>query len=397
MHGYGDKGLVAALDRMPGVMPFAAAVPTRAFLVGCDILVVPQQTQPMGLTRLMPDIKQWVNKGGCVLFLHDAVGYRKHVPMFPMVGRGKNHPKLDKVRVVAEDPVTRGLEKGKLFHPGFRFDHVIIEPGPAGKVLVENEEGAAVVVAGTVGAGRVLLNGMLTGVRGSSTDGAGTPGEPDGTELALLRNSLAWLAGRDRPLPGELFPNGAAENVILSSNARRSCAARPLRRASSSRRLGSLPRRRERALGDHGPGPYRGTRRLHHVHRVSHVRGRPEGWKSLPSVRDDQRVRGTWGSGGEVQRHVPFFVLGQGRYLPPRCPATGWKAPGGEKTGRESLTVKDIRWNGRPSRSSHPLAPGEEWSRLSGAVTTQPTRNMVIRVGFSNLANLQARTDPGCG
>jgi hypothetical protein len=72
-------------------------------------------------------------------------------------------------------------------------DHVTLEAGPTAQVLVEDADGGAVVAAATVGRGRVLLNGMISGyaVEGVGVRGASAP--PEGGEKAFLLGGIRWL------------------------------------------------------------------------------------------------------------------------------------------------------------------------------------------------------------
>ena len=74
-----------------------------------------------------------------------------------------------------------------------------MEKGPAGEVLVTDEKGKAVMIAGTVGKGRAVLFGTLSGwdlkVKGDRTAGDG-PAEPRGTERQLILNAVRWLGGK---------------------------------------------------------------------------------------------------------------------------------------------------------------------------------------------------------
>jgi len=130
--------------------------------------------------------------------LHDAVGYRRHKPAFPEIGKGTTNPKLDTVKVIKEHPVTKGLKKGETFIHGYA-DHIAIEKGSEGDVLVVDERGYPVVVIGRIGKGKVVLNGMLTG-RASKVKGSyvGVDREPTGGELKLLINAVKWLGEKER-------------------------------------------------------------------------------------------------------------------------------------------------------------------------------------------------------
>ncbi len=195
--GISTDALVTTLNQEDGLEAFVIPRPNPRMFADLDVLVVTQQRIPALLTRQIPAIVDWVNQGGGVLMLHDAVGYRQHIPMFPRVGSGTTHTMLNQARIAKEHPVTQGLEKGHVFTHGFQHDHISLEPGPDGIAVVDNENDEAVVVVGESEEGRVVLNGMLTG-------GWGTPdmdwgeereGYPKGAERTVLIQSVRWLSG----------------------------------------------------------------------------------------------------------------------------------------------------------------------------------------------------------
>jgi len=194
--GVGAEQLLIALNNTKNVNAFTIKGLNNNSLGKCDVLVIPQARTPLRLIRASSLIIDWVNNGGGILFLHDAVGYRKHMAMFKELGGGVDHPKLHTVRVKEKHPVTSGLSVGQVFSPGYRYDHVILKPGPSGEVVIENEQKNPVVVVGKSGRGRVVLNGMCTGISSKKNNGAILDKGPVGEELEVLVNSVFWLAGR---------------------------------------------------------------------------------------------------------------------------------------------------------------------------------------------------------
>jgi hypothetical protein len=188
--------LASVLNKQPDMKAVLLPRFKMEALAECDVLIVPQRESPMLIIRSAKTIREWVEKGGGILFLHDAVGYRYHMSVFKEIGGGINHPKLNTVTIVKEHPITRGLTTGQVFSPGFQFDHVILEKGKDGDVIIGDAGTNAVVVAGPVGKGRVVLSGMLTGGFGAANDSGGTIQEPAGEELTVLLNAVRWLAGK---------------------------------------------------------------------------------------------------------------------------------------------------------------------------------------------------------
>lgn len=198
MSGWSDTALLAAMREEKDIHASIVMRLRMGTLDEYDVLIITQQPNPGAVLRrrTIDMLVNWVNGGGGALFLHDAVGYREHEPVFPAVGKGVYHPKKDILKIARKHPVTEGIPAGGKFSPGFRYDHVIIETGPSGETLVENENGEPVVVAGKSGEGRVVLNGMLTGHHGDAADSMGTAGEPGGKERKIFMNAVRWLGGR---------------------------------------------------------------------------------------------------------------------------------------------------------------------------------------------------------
>lgn len=64
-------------------------------------------------------------------------------------------------------------------------DHIVEQVGPQGTVLVKNEFGDPVVVAGSIGQGRVVSTGLALAI---------APKRPRDAELDLVQRLLAWVA-----------------------------------------------------------------------------------------------------------------------------------------------------------------------------------------------------------
>ena len=194
--GLGAEPLCAVLGRQKGIEALVVERVTLASLSDCDVLIVCQKLQPIRLIRAMPTLVGWVRNGGRAMFLHDAVGYRQHPAIFKNIGGGAAHPKASQVRVRSQHPVTDGLTVGQVFSPGYRYDHVVITPGPDGKVLVRSEEQyrRPVIVVGGFGAGKVVLNGMCPGLTSTPESPHARDDGPVDAELKLLLNCVCWLA-----------------------------------------------------------------------------------------------------------------------------------------------------------------------------------------------------------
>ena len=167
-----------------------------------DVIVIPQLFTTSFFDDAKDRLRKFVAHGGGIMLLHDAVGYRRHKPLFPEVGKGKIHPKLSTAIISKAHRITAGFRLNESFVHAFQFDHVAVEPGKAGEVVLTDAENNAVLVAGRFGKGKVILNGMLTGSAGSKIAAGGDgPKPPEGPELRLLLNAVNWLAASEPEAP----------------------------------------------------------------------------------------------------------------------------------------------------------------------------------------------------
>ena len=81
-------------------------------------------------------------------------------------------------------PAVDGIEDFKSTYS----DHIIERVGPKGTVLIENEDGQPVAVAGKLGNGKVLSTGLALAIPGGRSSAV-----PRGDDAKLLNNFLAWL------------------------------------------------------------------------------------------------------------------------------------------------------------------------------------------------------------
>ncbi|MCK4324152.1 MAG: hypothetical protein KAW89_06440, partial [Armatimonadetes bacterium] len=157
-------------------------------LAVCDVLILPQCKFSALFNHSASNVREFVRSGGGVMLTHDAVGYRTHNAMFPEIGTGVANPKLGTAIVTQVHPVNEGFEVGDRIDYGFAFDHIAIEPGSDGEVVMENREGHPTVVVGRFGQGKVVLNGMLPGQAISESTA------PEGGELKFVLSAVRWLA-----------------------------------------------------------------------------------------------------------------------------------------------------------------------------------------------------------
>jgi len=195
--GLGSKSIIKVLEKS-NFRVFSLPRLDLAALNHADVVIIPQCRSVKFFNQAEEDIRKYVENGGGILLTHDAVGYRGHKPIFSEIGKGITNPERDLVKIIKENEVTAGFKKGETFIPGFRYDHIIIEKGPLGEVVIEDEKGEAVVVIGRIGKGKVVLNGMLPGIFGDKTESGGAgEKEPEGEELKLLINIVKWLGKKE--------------------------------------------------------------------------------------------------------------------------------------------------------------------------------------------------------
>ncbi len=163
----------------------------------CDMLIIPQCATARFFNDAAADVREFVEEGGGVMLTHDAVGYRSHNAMFPEIGTGVANPKLGTAIVTQVHPVTGAFTVGDTIDYGYSYDHIAIEPGDSGEVVMADQEGHATVVVGRFGQGKVVLNGMLPGQATlGNPSPASEPKAPEGAELKFLTTALSWLAAR---------------------------------------------------------------------------------------------------------------------------------------------------------------------------------------------------------
>jgi hypothetical protein len=67
------------------------------------------------------------------------------------------------------------------------YDHIAMQRGQAGTTVCVNDRGDAVLIAGELGQGRVVLNGAIPYLK------TGEPQEASGIDKDLLISSIYWL------------------------------------------------------------------------------------------------------------------------------------------------------------------------------------------------------------
>ena len=186
--GYGSAAILSALSNVEELLPFSIYNVKRETLEVCQVLVIPQPKDVMIVDRAARErIRTWVQAGGGLLVTHDMVGYRWLHPILPEVCRGAERRDGTIWKATERHPVTASFEVGAAYRHSY-YDHITLEPGEAGRVVVVDEEDDPVMVVGGFGEGRCVAQGMATGLHTDEVEA-----EPEGGELTLLVDAVRWL------------------------------------------------------------------------------------------------------------------------------------------------------------------------------------------------------------
>jgi len=159
-----------------------------------DVLVLQNFNEQ--LPRSSPFVRtliDYVEQGGGLMLAHDTAWFMAS-PFPEMAVRGIPTERVEAIRhvvetdLVTEDvrhPALRGIDPGTQFPTEFR-DHMIFRPGDDGTILVRNEFGDPVYVAGETGAGRVIYAGSYYGYTNPLSD----------PEAEVFWACVDWLAGQ---------------------------------------------------------------------------------------------------------------------------------------------------------------------------------------------------------
>jgi uncharacterized lipoprotein YddW (UPF0748 family) len=124
-------------------------------------------------------LKGYVEAGGSVL-------QTWHHHIFREVGAGVQ--RIYGSRTMHVRPGHPAVEGMTDFQASFS-DHIIERVGPKGTVLIENESGQPVAVAGKLGKGKVISTGLALAIPGGRGSAA-----PRGDDAKLLKEFLGWLS-----------------------------------------------------------------------------------------------------------------------------------------------------------------------------------------------------------
>jgi len=193
--GVGSEGIKGAL-KAAQYKVFPLLSPVIKAPAQYPVVIIPQQAEGGAalFNRQVSQLRDYVTQGGAVMLTHDAVGFRQYQAAFPEIGRGVGQDSTTNLVMIATNHViTAGMNAGDGWAHAYS-DHIVLEKGPQGTVICADTNGRPVMVAGSFGKGRVILNGMVPGYA-SVKDGEKEK-EPEGAELKILLNAVNWLKAR---------------------------------------------------------------------------------------------------------------------------------------------------------------------------------------------------------
>ncbi len=241
--GAGQKGMLAGLKDVEDIEARLLGGFSVANVSNCDVVVWPQGVLAGGdSTRFWRVLlKEYVKAGGGLILTHDAAGgYRnamKDDPLYPEIARipgqemrKENKRVLNKVNNT-NHPLGRRLPE-ILSHA--YYDHMAYTVGSQATVLMIDEDGDPVVVAGEIGKGRVVIMGNCCGLEGTSIKNEKTrlysrhekEAPPAENELKLLVECLKWAGETSQRTPVQrsvlqAAVDAAAERAIAAETVKK--------------------------------------------------------------------------------------------------------------------------------------------------------------------------------
>lgn len=183
--GYGASSLLKALESAPGIeaKPLWELKPDH--LGACKAVVLAQPRRPEVLTpEVVAALRSFVEAGGILFVTHDAVGFRRCPVIVPEVcANGVDRAESTTWKLAVDLPGS-GLSTAQTYMHTF-YDHIVLAPGPAGRIIATDDRGRPVVVAGRLGKGQFWACGLAIGLGPGDADVAASP-----AEIALLRAGL---------------------------------------------------------------------------------------------------------------------------------------------------------------------------------------------------------------
>lgn len=202
---YGELAIYSTLLQSEEISP--VFIPSLEHLFQYDVVIIPD-CKKFGRddtgTFLIIEKEVWkaedilrkyvIEEGGGLLMYHDSVGYNRFPPgrsFFPEFCIGTKRVEGTGMTVAVEHPVVQGYGVGETQEYMY-YDHISMTKGKTGQIILIDTNNEAVVIAGEMGKGRVVLNGSIIYLR------TGEPKVAQGIDKDLLINSVFWLAGTNK-------------------------------------------------------------------------------------------------------------------------------------------------------------------------------------------------------
>ena len=177
--GASVDGIVRGLEQL-GYATERIADLDALTLAECDVVYLSDMHSPGNVHQdWRKNLGAFVRAGGSVLqtWHHHVLGE---------VGHGvKRVYGSQRMHVEAGHPAVEGVTD---FDSRYE-DHIVERVGPAGTVILTNDDGEPVAAAGSLGRGKVISTGLALAIPSGRASTA-----PRGMEVPLLRAFLAWLA-----------------------------------------------------------------------------------------------------------------------------------------------------------------------------------------------------------
>jgi hypothetical protein len=200
------KGICDGLTNIPGLKIEVFNYPSQKVLADYDVIIFPGTKnifQGSEIENWRKNIRDFVKRGGGVIFSHNAVGRYSFSdfgkPIFPEICAGYGGQVIDYdnpifLSVATAHPSVECLRDGEKFKHEY-FDHLWIEPGPKAVTILKNDSGNSVMCAGEVGEGRCVYTGEIFGINRKNNIM-----EPLGIEWKILFNMVRWSAGMNKKI-----------------------------------------------------------------------------------------------------------------------------------------------------------------------------------------------------
>ncbi len=150
----------------------------------CEIVVISRAGSAWRFNLAAGRLRKWAESGGRLMLVYDAAGWGRYRALFPELARAIGKSRQP---VIAAGSLDGRLDRaaGRRFRHAFA-DHLQFRPGRAGRTAARDADGRAAVVAGRIGAGRVVLYGLFA-------DGCPCHGGRRAAELRHFEECLQWL------------------------------------------------------------------------------------------------------------------------------------------------------------------------------------------------------------